>query len=79
MKKPNQELFRLLRFAIRFPGWHTYASDVRKHVYRAEQLGLLEVSRHTKQFKLLSPEIKTTIELPECLNLFPAILRHGKL
>lgn len=54
MKKPNQELFRILRFAIRFPGWHSYASDVNKHVNRAEALGLLEVNRQTKQFKLFS-------------------------
>ncbi|SRR5260221_14168620 len=65
MKKPNQELFRIVRFAIRFQGWHTYGADVRKHVYRAEQLGFLEVSRGTKQFRLLPPDIKTTIELPE--------------
>lgn len=51
MKKPNSELFRLLRFAIRFPGWHSYAPDVRRHVKRAVELGLLEDSGY-KQFRL---------------------------
>jgi hypothetical protein len=56
MKKPNQELFRIIRFAISYSGWHTYAPDVSKHVYRAERLGFLEVSRKTKQFRLLRTE-----------------------
>ncbi len=66
MKRPNQELFRILKFAIRFPGWHTYGSDVRKHVYRAEALGFLEVSKGTKQFRLSKPSLEYTppIELP---------------
>lgn len=64
MKKPNQELFRIVRFAIKFPGWHTYGSDVRKHVYRAGELGFLDVVRETKQFRLKLPE-RQIVEIPE--------------
>jgi len=53
MKKPNQELFRLLRFAIRFPGWHSYDSSVAKHIKRAAALEFLEVDTKTKQFRLM--------------------------
>jgi len=60
MKKPNQELFRILRFAIRYSGWHTYGSDVSKHVYRAARLGLLEVNRKERVFQLAQPESEKT-------------------
>jgi hypothetical protein len=52
MKAPNTELFRLVRFAIQYRGWHSYAPDMRSHLLRAERLGLLEVSKDTKQFRL---------------------------
>ena len=55
MRKPNSELFRLLRFAIKYPGWHTYAPSMARHIKRAESLGLLEVSVENKQFKLPAP------------------------
>lgn len=53
MNKPNSELFRLVRFAIRYPnGWHTYSPDARKHIMRAVELDLLDVNTDTKQFRL---------------------------
>ena len=55
MQKPNYELFRLVKFAMKYPGWHSYASSLTRHIKRAEGLGLLEVNRETKQFKLPSP------------------------
>jgi len=51
-KKPNSELFRLLRFAIRYPGWHVYQADARPHVQRGEALGLFEMDREKKKFRL---------------------------
>ncbi len=56
MKKPNQELFRILKFAIQYPGWHLYQSDVSRHVYRAARLGLFEVNRKSREFRLIQPE-----------------------
>jgi hypothetical protein len=52
MKKPNAELFRLLRFAIRYPGWHVYQTDARPHVQRGEALGLFEMDRKAQKFRL---------------------------
>jgi hypothetical protein len=56
MKSPNSELFRLVRFAIRYRGWHTFGPDARKHVLRGAELGLLEVNMVTKQFRLPSED-----------------------
>lgn len=45
---------RLLKFAMRFPGWHGYGKD-RNTVaaLRAlEYYGLIEVSKETRQFRL---------------------------
>jgi hypothetical protein len=53
MKAPNSELFRLLRFAIRFRGWSTYQDDARVHVIRGEALGFFEVDRRARRFRLL--------------------------
>lgn len=55
MKRPNSELFRIMRFAIHYPGWHTFAPDVRKHIKRASELGMLDVNWLTKQFRLPQP------------------------
>jgi hypothetical protein len=52
MKSPNSELFRLVRFAIQYRGWHSFGPDAREHVLRAAELGLLEVNVRTKQFRL---------------------------
>lgn len=52
MKKSNSELFRLLRFAIKYPGWHTYAQDCRKHVLRGAELEFFDIKPETKQFRL---------------------------
>jgi hypothetical protein len=54
-KKPNQELFRLLKFAISYPGWHSFDSSMTKHVRRGSTLGFLEIS-DTKQFRLRAPK-----------------------
>ena len=56
MKSPNSEMFRLIRFAIRFRGWHSYGLTARKDLKRASDLGLLEVNWDTKQFRLTEPE-----------------------
>lgn len=52
---------RLLRFAIRFRGWHNYGYD--KPTVRAlaslERLGLIEIDRVTRQFILAKQEGKT--------------------
>ena len=55
MQKPNYELFRLVKFAMKYPGWHSYAPSMNRHIKRAESLGLLEVNFECKLFKLPSP------------------------
>jgi hypothetical protein len=45
MKKPNAELFRLLRLAIRYPGWHPCGPDATRHMVRGQQLGFFDVER----------------------------------
>ena len=55
MKKPNSELFRLLRFAIKYPVWHTYDPSCTKHVMRGAKLDFFEVNTKTKQFRLWVP------------------------
>lgn len=55
MKKPNQEMYRLIRFAIKYPGWHSYAPDVARHIRRAVELEFLEIDSKTKQFRLKPP------------------------
>jgi hypothetical protein len=52
MGKPNAELFRLLRFAIRYPGWHVYQADARPHLKRGEALGLFEIDYVFCKFRL---------------------------
>jgi len=44
---------RLLRFAISYPGWHTYGKDKSTvgAIKRCAALGLLEVNEH-RQFRL---------------------------
>jgi len=56
MGRPNAELFRLVRFAIRFPGWHVYQGDARPHIMRGANLGFFEVDTLTKKFRLATPE-----------------------
>jgi hypothetical protein len=52
MKRPNQELFRLLRFAIHYPGWHLFQGDARKHIKRGAELGFFDVNYASKEFRL---------------------------
>lgn len=54
MNKPNSELFRLLRFAIKYPNsWHVYHTGMRKHIKRGVDLGFFERDIKTKQFRLV--------------------------
>lgn len=62
MKAPNTELFRLVRFAIKYPGWHSYDSTMTKHIKRAVELGLLEKSNNSRQFRLPLPFSKKDAE-----------------
>jgi hypothetical protein len=56
MKAPNSELFRLLRFAIRYPGWHVYQGDAAPHIMRGANLEFFEVDTGAKRFRLATPE-----------------------
>jgi hypothetical protein len=57
MGKPNAELFRLLRFVIRYPNeWHIFQGDARPHVMRGASLGFFHVDTLTKKFRLATPE-----------------------
>ena len=47
----SSEQARILRFAIKYPGWQSYSSSMSKVVRGLEQWGLLEVNEH-KQFRL---------------------------
>lgn len=47
----SSEQARLLRFAIKYPGWQGYSSDVSRVVYGLVKWGLLEVNEF-KQFRL---------------------------
>lgn len=51
----SKEQARLLRFAIRYPGWHSYGRDVQRVVDRLGGLGLLELSTISRQFRLARP------------------------
>jgi hypothetical protein len=55
---------RLLRFAIRYPGWHGYGKDrsTVDAVNGLEYLGLLEISRETRQFRLVPSEYTAGLE-----------------
>ena len=64
MRAPNSELFRLVRFAIRFRGWHPFQTDARPHIQRAANLGLLEVDWDTRQFRLPEPESTQGAQAP---------------
>jgi hypothetical protein len=45
---------RMLRFAIRYDGWHSYGRDVARTARRLAGHGLLEISA-TRQFRLARP------------------------
>jgi hypothetical protein len=71
MKAPNSELFRLLRFAIRYPGWHPYQGDAAPHVLRGYDLEFFEVDTKAKRFRLATPEPEYVARLdglPEYAN-----------
>jgi hypothetical protein len=61
-RKPNSELFRLLRFAIRFPGWHNFDSFARTHLKRGEALGLLEIDYTLDRFRLVRGSMEESAE-----------------
>jgi hypothetical protein len=48
----SSEQARLLKFAIKYSGWHGYSSDVSRVIYGLVKWGLLEVNEF-KQFRLL--------------------------
>jgi len=48
----TKEQARLLRFAIKYDGWHTYGGDAKRTLSQLEYHGLIEVSEKTKQFRL---------------------------
>jgi hypothetical protein len=59
MKAPNSELFRLLRFAIRYPGWHPYQGDAAPHIRRGTNLEFFEVDKRPgrePRFRLATPD-----------------------
>lgn len=47
----SSEQARLLRFAIKYKGWHGYGADVSRVVHGLVKWGLLEVNEF-KQFRL---------------------------
>ncbi len=55
MNRPNQELFRLLRYAIHYPGWHPFGKDAVKHIKRGSDLGFFDVNYAEKKFRLPTP------------------------
>lgn len=52
----GKNILRLLRFAISYPGWHTYGKDrsTVDALRRLENLGLIERNEH-RQFRLIPP------------------------
>jgi len=64
-KKPNAELFRLLRFAIRYPGWHNFGSDARPHLKRGEALSLFEIDYALNRFRLPRGSMEWGRRLPQ--------------
>lgn len=60
MRSPNQELFRLLRFAIRYANtWHHFGADARPHVKRGMELGVFAVDWKKREFTLATPAVLT--------------------
>lgn len=62
---PNEA--RLMKFAIRLPGWHSCQADARRTMRRLGALGLLEVAEHGRkaqpQFRLaLSETVRAALE-----------------
>jgi len=56
--KPNQEMFRLLRFAIKYQdGWHHFGIQARPHVKRGQELGFFAVDWKKRQFTLATPAV----------------------
>lgn len=45
---------RVLKFAIKYRGWHSYAKDAvtTRVIYKLSNLELLKVNRETRQFSL---------------------------
>lgn len=62
MKKPNQELFRLLRFAINYPHWQPYQKDAHKHILRGVELGFFEVRALDEQLKVRQFRLKKMVQ-----------------
>lgn len=54
LKARGKNQCRLLDFAFRFPGWHSYKPDrsTLQALAGLERKGILEVSRETLQFRL---------------------------
>ena len=54
----SKEQARLLRFALKYPGWQSYCSKARPVVKSLEQHGLLEVNEY-KQFRIIASQSTT--------------------